>query len=359
MRVDIFDFELPKPLIATRPANPRDHSRLMVINKNGRGSLDDRYFLDIEYEIKPGDALLFNDTRVIPAQLEGFRVRRGHRTPISLTLHMRISGNRWLAFARGASKIQSNDRLEFYSQNSKSIKDLLIAYVISKKEMGEIECEFNFTNDILDLMLTIVGKIPLPPYIASQRAQDTRDWIDYQTVYARENGAVAAPTAGLHFTEDLLLRLQKKGIFCQNLTLHIGAGTFLPVKVSDSDDHIMHSEIGFISEETSKVINRVKKKGGRIFAVGTTSLRLLESASDDKGNIDPWAGKTDLFITPGYNFKTVDALITNFHLPRSTLFMLVSSFSGLNIMKKAYSHAIKNHYRFYSYGDASLLYLDR
>lgn len=359
MRVDAFDFELPESSIATRPVSPRDRSRMLVVNDGERGSLQNRTFLDLESYLRPGDALVFNDTKVIPAQLEGLRTRGDSQAKIGLTLHMRMAPNRWRAFARGAKKIQQGDNLSFSAPLETGELYTLRATVTEKAAGGEIDCEFDHSGQQLDIALTKVGKIPLPPYIASKRPEDARDHEDYQTVYAKERGAVAAPTAGLHFTNDLLGRMRAKGVLCLAVTLHVGAGTFLPVKADDTEDHLMHEEIGSISEPISSALNQVRQSGGRLFAVGTTSLRLLESAVNNDGIIPKWSGATDIFITPGYKFKAVDALITNFHLPRSTLFMLVSAFAGTGTMKNAYNHAISDGYRFYSYGDSSLLFPEK
>jgi S-adenosylmethionine:tRNA ribosyltransferase-isomerase len=351
MRVDQFDFELPEERIALRPAEPRDSARLLVPLDDGRFS--DRHVRDLAELLEPGDALVFNDTRVIPAQLEGLRLRDGAPgQKISVTLHMRIAGDRWHAFAKPAKRIKPGDRLEFAATG---VERRLGAMVTEKRDAGEFVLDFNCSGAALDQALVEVGHIPLPPYIASKRGEDPRDRTDYQTIYAREEGAVAAPTAGLHFTPDLFARLDARGIERHFVTLHVGAGTFLPVKADDTDDHVMHHEIGHISETVAERLNAVRARGGRIISVGTTSLRLLESAADADGRLSAWSGSTDIFITPGYRFRVVDRLFTNFHLPRSTLFMLVSAFCGLDRMRAVYQHAIDSGYRFYSYGDASLL----
>ena len=354
MRVDLFDFELPEDRIALRPASPRDSARLLRVGADG--ALSDHVVSDLADLLQPGDALVFNDTRVIPAQLEGFRVRGENRSRVSATLHMRTGPDRWLAFVRPAKKVAEGDRLLFGETNEACFLGHLDATAGARGEGGEIELVFDLSGPMLDEAIMSAGHIPLPPYIASKRPEDARDRADYQTIYAREEGAVAAPTAGLHFTPGLFARLDEKGISRHFVTLHVGAGTFLPVKADDTADHRMHSESGHVSAATAAALNAVRQAGGRIVAVGTTSLRLLESATDEKGTIGEWAGATDIFITPGYRFRAVDVLMTNFHLPRSTLFMLVSAFSGLETMRAAYAHAIASGYRFYSYGDASLLF---
>lgn len=346
MRVDEFDFELPDARIALRPAEPRDAARMLVVRDTG---LTDAGVLDLPSFLSAGDLMVFNDTRVIPAQLEGVRFRDGAEgAQVGLTLHMRTAPDMWKAFARGAKKLRAGDQVRF--------ADDLSASVGAKGEGGEVTLAFDRTGPDLDAAIALSGHIPLPPYIASRRADDERDRTDYQTVYAREDGAVAAPTAGLHFTDRLFEKLDEAGINRAFVTLHVGAGTFLPVKVDDTDDHKMHAEIGHVSEETAALINETRARGGRIVSVGTTSLRLLESAADESGTIHPFAGATDIFITPGYRFRAVDVLMTNFHLPRSTLMMLVSAFAGMEPMRAAYAHAIETGYRFYSYGDSSLLF---
>lgn len=350
MRVDLFDFELPERLIALRPAVPKESARLLRVPP--RGGLEDRSIGDLPNILRPGDALVFNDTRVIPAQLEGRRVGRGTTEPlIGATLHRRLDSRRWAAFVRGARKIKSDDHLVF-EQVGETKK--LEARVVAMNG-GEATLAFDLAGPALDAAIADVGSMPLPPYIASKRATDEQDLRDYQTTYAKADGAVAAPTAGLHFTSELLAQMQQQGTSAHFVTLHVGAGTFLPMKVDDTADHQMHEESGTVTEQVAAGLNEVRARGGRIVAVGTTSLRLLESAADAAGAIHPFAGSTNIFITPGYKFRAVDALITNFHLPRSTLFMLVSAFSGLDRMRAAYAHAITDGYRFYSYGDACLL----
>jgi S-adenosylmethionine:tRNA ribosyltransferase-isomerase len=357
MRVDLFDFDLPEGNIALRPASPRDSARFLVVNPNGEPTLLDKHVTDLTSFLNPGDALVFNDTRVIPAQLEGVRLREGaQETAVSATLHMRMNGSRWKAFARPGKRIKEGDRIRFgYDRDNACEGNKLEATVETKGEEGEITLLFDFSGPDLDQAIASVGHIPLPPYIAAKRPEDAQDQKDYQTIYAREKGAVAAPTAGLHFTPSLFDALDAKGIERHFVTLHVGAGTFLPVKVDDTADHKMHQEIGYVSQETADKLNAVRARGNKLVCVGTTSLRLIESAASDDGLVHPWSGPTGIFITPGYQFKAVDALMTNFHLPKSTLFMLVSAFSGFDTMRTAYAHAIENGYRFYSYGDSSLL----
>lgn len=357
MRVDDFDFDLPEESIALRPASPRDHARLLVVRPDGVPMLEDRNVYDLPAFLRPGDALVFNDTKVIPAQLEGVRLREGaERTPVSCTLHMRVAANRWKAFARPGKRIREGDRIEFGHTGETCLLGTLAATVAEKGEAGEIELAFDLSGPDLDQAIASVGHIPLPPYIAAKRPEDSQDRKDYQTIYAREEGAVAAPTAGLHFTPALFEKLDAAGVERYFVTLHVGAGTFLPVKADDTADHKMHHEIGYVSAGTAAALNAVKARGGRIVCVGTTSLRLLESATTEAGEVLAWSGATDIFITPGYRFRAADVLMTNFHLPRSTLFMLVSAFAGLDTMRAAYTHAIETGYRFYSYGDSSLLF---
>ncbi|MCJ2139803.1 tRNA preQ1(34) S-adenosylmethionine ribosyltransferase-isomerase QueA [Methylobacterium sp. E-066] len=346
MRVDLFDFELPESCIALRPAEPRDAGRLLVVRPGE--ALADRTVRDLPGALRPGDALIFNDTKVIPARLNGIRTRPGapgQRTEVMLHLHEAPA--RWRAFARPAKRLAAGDALQFGE---------LRATVFAKGEAGEITLDFDRAGAALDAQIALEGALPLPPYIAGKRATDARDATDYQTIYARHPGAVAAPTAGLHFSDDLLAALDAAGLHRHHVTLHVGAGTFLPVKADDTEGHRMHAEIGILDAETAAALNAVRAAGGRIVAVGTTALRLLESAANPDGTLAAFSGPTDIFITPGYRFRAVDALVTNFHLPRSTLFMLVSAFSGLDTMRAAYAHAIRSGYRFYSYGDASLLF---
>lgn len=353
MRVDQFNFDLPDSAIALRPAEPRDSARMLVLSGQ-QGGLDSTVNALPDF-LNARDILVFNDTKVIPAQLEGFRVRGENRAKVSATLHMRMAPDKWLAFLRPAKRVVSGDRLSFGESENTGFLNELRAQVISRSTDGEALLAFELSGPELDEALHVVGHVPLPPYIALKRQEDARDLSDYQTVYAKNEGAVAAPTAGLHFTPELLTRLDAKGVQRAFVTLHVGAGTFLPVKADDTKDHKMHAEIGHLSEGTAQNINAARAAGGRVIAVGTTSLRLLESASDGNGAVRPWSGPTDIFITPGYEFRAIDGLMTNFHLPKSTLFMLVSALMGTARMKSAYEHAIRSGYRFYSYGDASLL----
>jgi S-adenosylmethionine:tRNA ribosyltransferase-isomerase len=356
MRVDLFDFELPEERIALRPIVPRDAARLLVVDAR-TDSLEDRTIRDLPDLLRPQDALVVNDTRVIPARLEGIRVRGESVAQIEVTLHARENDNTWRAFARPAKRLAVGERIRF-GETSESMACLLAsldATVLARDEGGEVTLAFDLTGPALDEAISTLGQMPLPPYIASRRATDAQDERDYQTIFAGQSGAVAAPTAGLHFTPDLLAKLAARGIALHRLTLHVGAGTFLPVKVEDTRDHRMHAEWGTLSAETAEALNAVRASGGRIVAVGTTALRLLESATDENGVLQPFAGETSIFIEPGYRFRAVDALLTNFHLPRSTLFMLVSALAGLDLIKGAYAHAIAQKYRFYSYGDACLL----
>lgn len=354
MQVDLFDFELPEKQIALRPAVPRESARLLHVGKGG--CLEDLHVRDLPSLLNKGDALVFNDTKVIKAQLQGERRRGAAIAHIGATLHKRVSPNAWLAFVRPAKRLKIGETIVFNKQDRNlNDDDKLVATVREKGENGEMLLEFDKSGAELDREIALIGHMPLPPYIALKRGEDKRDETDYQTVYAREEGAVAAPTAGLHFTKDLMQQIKDRGVEEYFVTLHVGAGTFLPVKVDDTKDHKMHSEIGHIDQQTADALMAVKKRGNRVIAVGTTAMRLLESAADENGQLDAWAGSTDIFITPGYHFRFVDCLMTNFHLPRSTLFMLVSAFSGLDEMKHAYQHAIETDYRFYSYGDTSFL----
>jgi S-adenosylmethionine:tRNA ribosyltransferase-isomerase len=340
-----FDFDLPERLIALRPAAPRDSARLLVAS--AEGALQDRAVADLPGLLRPGDALVFNDTRVLAARLTGLRRRGEDVARIEATLHQRVSADRWTGFARPGKRLKAGDRIDFAG---------LIATVAAKAEGGEVTLVFDASGDDLDRAIARVGVMPLPPYIASRRPEDDRDEADYQTVYAREPRSVAAPTAGLHFTTELLEGLIARGVSIHFVTLHVGAGTFLPVKTDAVADHRMHAEFGEVSAGVAEALNATRSAGGRIVCVGTTSLRLLESATDPDGRIHPFAAETAIFITPGYRFRAADGLMTNFHLPRSTLFMLVSAFSGQERMRAVYAHAIETGYRFYSYGDASLLW---
>jgi S-adenosylmethionine:tRNA ribosyltransferase-isomerase len=349
MRVDLFDFDLPQDRIALRPARPRDSARLMLVKG---AQIEDREVLDLPGLLQPGDVLVFNDTKVIPAQLEGRRgrivdgSRSGPGPSIGATLHKREGPREWQAFLRNARRASIGDAIDFGQGVSAS--------VVEKSADGSALLHFHGEEPV-EVLLERAGRMPLPPYIASKRPVDDEDRVDYQTMFAREEGAVAAPTAALHFTPRLLEMLDARGVGRETLTLHVGAGTFLPVKSDDTSSHRMHAEWGRIDAATAERLNRARASGGRLIAVGTTSLRLLESAADEDGTICPFEGDTAIFITPGYRFKAIDGLITNFHLPKSTLFMLVSALMGLDVMKTAYEQAIAAGYRFYSYGDASLL----
>ncbi|MCC7252700.1 tRNA preQ1(34) S-adenosylmethionine ribosyltransferase-isomerase QueA [Hyphomicrobium sp.] len=358
MRTDLFDFELPEDRIALHPATPRDAARLLVVDPSRTPPLADRAVRDLVDLLAPGDALVLNDTRVIPAALTGVRVRGDLRSGVSFNLLRRVDGHRWRALARPAKRLAVGDRVRFGSESEGTacLLSALEARVAARLEAGEVELAFDLSGPDLDFAIAGVGEMPLPPYIAGRRAPDARDRLSYQTIYAAHDGAVAAPTAGLHFTPELFAALDERGVARHFVTLHVGAGTFLPVKAEDISGHTMHAEYGEVLEETAQALNGVRARGGRIVAVGTTSLRILESAAAADGTIRSFAGETDIFITPGYAFRAVDALMTNFHLPRSTLFMLVAAFSGLQTMKDAYAHAVASGYRFYSYGDASLLF---
>ena len=339
MNVDLFDFDLPAERIALRPVAPRDSARMLLVTPNG---LADRIVSDLPDALRPGDLLVFNDTRVIPAQLEGTR----GAARIGATLHKREGPRRWRAFVRNARRLRDGDVVDFGAG--------VTASAVDREEDGSWALVFAGEEPV-ELLLERAGRMPLPPYIAGKRDTDARDADDYQTMFADRPGAVAAPTAALHFTPALLAALDRTGIGHATLTLHVGAGTFLPVKAEDTDDHRMHAEWGRIDAATADRLNAVRAAGGRVIAVGTTSLRLIESATGDDGIVRPFEGDTSIFITPGYRFRGIDGLMTNFHLPRSTLFMLVSALMGLETMQAAYAHAIASDYRFYSYGDASLL----
>lgn len=391
MRTDLFDFELPEGLIALRPVSPRDAARLLVVGgavsppplwgrareggnldhhgiappqlpgvpppREGEGDcLSDLHVRDLPDLLRSGDALVFNDTRVIPAALEGVRIRDERAANVAFNLIKRVDDNRWRAFARPAKRLEAGDRVRFGHANTSCLLGALDATVAMKGEAGEVELAFDLSGSVLDEAIAAVGAMPLPPYIALKREPDDDDRTTYQTIFAQKDGAVAAPTAGLHFTPELFATLEARGISKHFVTLHVGAGTFLPVRSEDTAEHKMHAEWGEVSAATAAALNSVREKGGRIVAVGTTSLRLLESAARETGEIQPFSGETAIFIQPGYRFKAVDVLMTNFHLPRSTLFMLVSAFAGLETMQAAYRHAIGSGYRFYSYGDACLLF---
>jgi S-adenosylmethionine:tRNA ribosyltransferase-isomerase len=394
MRTDLFDFELPDGRIALEPATPRDSARLLVVRpapqtacglpppswgRAGEGgnhdesaipppltpphkgegnavALADHLVRDLPELLRPGDALVFNDTRVIRAALEGERSRGDAKARVSFNLHKRIDGSRWRAFARPAKRLAVGDRIRFGHDGRVCFLGTLDATVTDIGGDGEVELSFSMHSAYLDQAIEALGDPPLPPYIAGKRELRPEDAERYQTIYARYEGAVAAPTAGLHFTDNIFAAVDARGVSRHFVTLHVGAGTFLPVKTDDTADHRMHAEWGELSAATADALSRVRAQGGRLLAVGTTSLRLLETAAADDGSIRPFAGETQLFITPGYRFKAVDLLMTNFHLPRSTLFMLVAAFSGLDAMQQAYAHALRSGYRFYSYGDACLLH---
>jgi S-adenosylmethionine:tRNA ribosyltransferase-isomerase len=388
MRTDLFDFDLPADRIALRPASPRGASRLLVV-RPGHSPLipaqagiqgdkssalnsepwvpafagtngdifEDRAIADLPGLLRPGDCMVVNDSKVIAARLTGRRIGRGATEPaIEATLHKRLDGSHWRAFILGAKKVQVGDTLRFGTEGKVCFLGELDAQVSGKDEGGEVTLSFSFHGPVLDQAIAERGAMPLPPYIAARREPDEQDRSDYQTVFAHDEGSVAAPTAGLHFTDELLARLKERGIGVEKVTLHVGAGTFLPVKADEIEAHRMHAEFGTVSRETVEALNVVREQGGRIVAVGSTALRLLETAAGEDGKLRPFAGETAIFITPGYKFRAVDLMLTNFHLPRSTLFMLVAAFSGLDTMKRAYAHAIADGYRFYSYGDACLLY---
>jgi len=357
MRTDLFDFPLPSERIALRPARPRDAARLLVVRPGA--AFEDRVVRELPDLLQPGDQLVVNDTRVIPASLHGRRVGRGLETRIEATLVKRLDGSRWRAFAKPAKRLRVGDVVRFGDEGKVCFLGQLDATVEAKGEGGEVTLAFTFHGAVLDQAIADRGDMPLPPYIASRRAADDEDRGDYQTLFAHDEGSVAAPTAGLHFTDDLVARLKARGIGLHTVTLHVGAGTFLPVKTDDTADHKMHAEFGVVTEQTATALNGAGAAGGRIVTVGSTSLRLLESAAHEHGTIRPFAGETAIFITPGYTFRAADVMLTNFHLPRSTLFMLVAAFSGLDRMKAAYAHAIAAGYRFYSYGDACLLFREQ
>ncbi|MBV9063917.1 MAG: tRNA preQ1(34) S-adenosylmethionine ribosyltransferase-isomerase QueA [Alphaproteobacteria bacterium] len=350
MDVSLFDFDLPEERIALRPACPRDAARMLVVHTGGR--LEHARIQDLPRFLERGDTLVLNDTKVIPARMHARRQPRGEAVgggaKIELMLHKRLAPDRFLAFARPAKKLAPHDLLR--------VGETLSARVISRRDGGEVEVKFDSAGTVLDGAIARLGEVPLPPYIAGKRKPDERDAADYQTAFATHEGSVAAPTAGLHFTPELLRSIEAQGIAVQSVTLHVGAGTFLPVTATDTAHHRMHSETATLSPETAERLNTVRMQGGRIAAVGTTSLRTLETCADESGMFTPFSGETAIFITPGYRFRSAEVLLTNFHLPRSTLFMLVCAFSGLETMKRAYAEAIREKYRFYSYGDACLLF---
>ncbi|MBX9711308.1 MAG: tRNA preQ1(34) S-adenosylmethionine ribosyltransferase-isomerase QueA [Xanthobacteraceae bacterium] len=354
MRTDLFDFDLPPENIALRPASPRDSARMLVV-RHGE-ELEDGTISDLPSLLRPGDQLVVNDTKVIAAQLTGRRLGGASEPRIDATLIKRIDGSRWQALVKPARKLAIGDTVRFGNEGRVCLLGNLDAQIEAKSETGEITLSFAFHGPVLDQAIQDLGAPPLPPYIASKRPPDDRDSADYQTMFAVNEGAVAAPTAGLHFTSALEKALRTRGVGLHRVTLHVGAGTFLPVKTDDIEGHRMHSEWGSVSQTTADALNAARAKGGRIVAVGSTSLRLLESAADENGEIHAFEGETAIFISPGYRFRAADIIMTNFHLPRSTLFMLVSAFCGLETMQGAYAHAIAAGYRFYSYGDACLLF---
>jgi S-adenosylmethionine:tRNA ribosyltransferase-isomerase len=356
MRTDLFDFTLPEDRIALRPASPRDSAKLLVVRAGTRVEFEDRTVRDLPALLRPGDAVVVNDTKVIPASLSGRRIGRGEHEPaIAATLTQRLDGSRWRALVKPAKRLAAGDVVRFGAEGRVCFLEQLDATVEAKGEGGDVTLAFAFHGAVLEEALAERGDMPLPPYIASRRAVDAQDRTDYQTMFAHEDGSVAAPTAGLHFTPAITTALQQRGVDVQRVTLHVGPGTFRPVKADDTSGHVMHPERGGVSAEIAAALNTAKAAGGRILAVGSTSLRLIESAAAEDGAIGAFSGETSLFITPGYRFRAVDAMLTNFHLPRSTLFMLVCAFSGLETMQRAYAHAIDTGYRFYSYGDACLL----
>mgnify|MGYP001147435373 CR=1 FL=1 len=355
MQLADFDFELPEDRIALRPVSPRDSARMLLVAP-GR-PLEDLSVADLPAQLRAGDVLVLNDTKVIPARLKGRRVREASNIAVEATLHKRLSPSRWTAFMKPGKKLAPGDRVQFGEMQDRAcLLGALDATVVDKGDGGEVTLAFDLAGPDLDSAISERGAMPLPPYIAAKRGEDEQDRADYQTVYADEEGSVAAPTAGLHFTPSLLERLQAMGVTLQFVTLHVGAGTFLPVKTEDLSEHRMHAEYGEVDAATADALNAAKAAGGRIVCVGTTSLRLLESAAGEDGVIRPFAAETSIFITPGYRFRAADGLMTNFHLPKSTLFMLVSAFAGAAAMRAAYAHAIARGYRFYSYGDGSLLW---
>jgi S-adenosylmethionine:tRNA ribosyltransferase-isomerase len=351
MRVEEFDFDLPEERIALRPASPRDAARLLVVRENG--AIEHRMVRDLPELLGAGDCLVVNDTRVIPARLSGRRLARDESSAgagIEVTLHRRVSPSAFRAFVKPAKRLKPGDRI---------MLGVTLCGAVTARDGGEIEIAFDQSGPTLDAAIAEQGEMPLPPYIAGKRKPDAQDRSDYQTIYADRSGSIAAPTAGLHFTPELFARVDEKRIARAHVTLHVGAGTFLPVSVENTEDHRMHAEWAELSPATAEVLNRTRAAGGRIVATGTTALRTLETAADEEGRVHPFCSETALFITPGYRFKAADVLLTNFHLPRSTLFMLVSALSGTATMKCAYAEAIAAGYRFYSYGDACLLFRAR
>ncbi|MGH6839596.1 MAG: tRNA preQ1(34) S-adenosylmethionine ribosyltransferase-isomerase QueA [Methylocella sp.] len=358
MRVDLFDFDLPPERIALRPAEPRDSARLLIIRPHGSPRFEDRAVLDLPDFFAPGDVLAVNDSRVIRAGFYGVRVRGNTSARIVATLMRREGAALWRALARPAKKLMEGDVIRFAAINSEANSaESLDAEVVSKGGDGDVLLKFALVGATLDEAIERIGQMPLPPYILSRRPADDKDTQDYQTLFAQKPGAVAAPTASLHFTPRLVAALTARGVLIQRVTLHVGPGTFLPVKAEDTASHKMHAEWGEVTQAAADALNHARRSGARIVAAGTTSLRILESAARPDGNFAAFCGETSIFITPGYKFKAADVLLTNFHLPRSTLFMLAAAFSGLKTMQAAYAHAIAENYRFYSYGDACLLFL--
>ncbi len=353
MRVDLFDFDLPPERIALRPMEPRESARLLAVDPRAELSFGDCRLRDLPAFFEPGDVLVVNDTRVIPARLNGTRERGGVSARVEAMLHKREGEDVWRAFLRPARKVLPGEVVDFGVPG-----DDLRAELLERGDEGEGLLRFSVSGTALDAALDRLGTLPLPPYIAARRKVDEADGADYQTLFASRPGAVAAPTASLHFTPALVAAIEARGAAILRLTLHVGAGTFLPVKAQDTDSHRMHAEWGSLDAETAAKLDAAKQAGGRVFAAGTTCLRLLESATDAEGRVHAFSGDTVIFITPGYRFRLVDRLLTNFHLPRSTLFMLVAAFSGLETMQRAYAHAVAEGYRFYSYGDACLLSRD-
>lgn len=349
MDVDIFDFDLDRDLIATEPANPRHNSKLLDLSVERK--ISDKRFYNLPELLNEGDVLVFNNTKVIPAKLYA---AKGNAL-VEITLYRPVDGLNWWAFIKNAKRLHDGDIINFYTDKISPENSTFSATVVEKKGDEGVLLKFNCTADEVQIFLNEYGSMPLPPYIKRDKLENRNDTENYQTIYAKHEGAVAAPTAGLHFTDEVMKALDDKGVKKVFLTLHVGAGTFLPVKVQDTKDHKMHSEYGIITEEACKTLNEARKDGKRIIAVGTTSLRLLETATDENGITYPYTDDTNIFITPGYKFKAIDMMITNFHLPKSTLFMLVSAVAGIERMKEAYQHAIKNKYRFYSYGDSSII----
>ncbi|MFH1553729.1 MAG: tRNA preQ1(34) S-adenosylmethionine ribosyltransferase-isomerase QueA [Pseudomonadota bacterium] len=360
MRVDAFDFELPPELIALRPAEPRAAARLLVVRPGDAPELEDAHIADLPRFLRPGDALVINDTKVIPARLDGTRARAGGSiVPIEATLVKRLSPESWRAFVRPAKRLAPGDRVRFGGTGETCALGTLDATVLSKGEDGAVDFAFDLSGPALDGAIDAVGHMPLPPYIAARRPEDAQDRTDYQPIFAQVEGSVAAPTASLHFTPALMDEIRAVGASFHKVTLHVGPGTFLPVKADDTSGHRMHAEWGEVSEDTAAALNAVRAKGGRIITVGSTPTRLIESAAAPDGTLSAYRGETDIFITPGYAFRAVDAMLTNFHLPRSTLVMLVAALIGHDLQKRAYAHAIAAGYRFYSYGDACLLLPER